>query len=162
LENQTFNGENNPMFGKNHTTETREQISKTRTDRIVNGDYSSWFNKGKIYSSKMNKELFFRSSWEEKVIQHLDIDDTVLSFEVEPFSIEYLHKGIMKNYIPDFLIEYNDKKLLVEVKPEIFVDYEINIDKFQAAQNYCNEKGLAFEVWTEKQIQTLITTSDVL
>jgi hypothetical protein len=150
-------GENNPMFGKHHSNESREQISKVRTERMVNGDYASWFNKGKVYSTKMNREISYRSSWEKITLEHLDKDDNILSFYYEPFSIEYLFEGVKKNYIPDVLIEYvNGIKKLVEIKPSCFIDYDINQTKFEAMQQYCQQNNLIFEVWTEKEIEKLI------
>ena len=151
-------GESNPMYGKNHTAETKERISTTRSERIINGDYASWFNKGVVHSKKMNKEMVFRSSWEEACINHFDNNDSVAAFEVEPVRILYEaeHGEYLRNYIPDFIVEYVDgKRLMIEIKPEYFVDAKINQAKFKAAREYCDKHNITFEVWTETKINDI-------
>lgn len=108
----------------------------------------------KIFSTKLNKTLFIRSSWEEKIVNDLDNDQEIESFIYEPFSIRYENnKKEIRNYIPDLLITYkNGQQKLVEIKPEYLINTEKNLCKFDAARNYCQEKGLLFEIWTEKEI----------
>jgi len=148
-------GKNNPMFGKKHSNKSREQMSKTKTQKILNGEYSGWFCKGKFFSNKMNKEIPYRSSWEKVVIEMLNKDPSVKSFEFEPLSISYIYSVENRNryYIPDFLIEYNNGvKKMVEVKPSFYLNYQINKDKFKAAKEYCRRRNILFEIWTEKRI----------
>jgi len=150
-------GENNPMFGKHHSVESREQISRVRSERIVNGDYASWFDKGNIFSIKMKSDISYRSSWEKIAIEYLDKNEDIVGFLHEPFSLKYLFEGLEKNYIPDFFIEYKSGiKKVIEIKPKCFVEYEINQFKFQAAKDYCQEKGYVFEIWTEEDIKKLL------
>lgn len=157
ISNETFKGKNNPMYGRNHAIETREKISNTRGQKIISGEYASWFDKGKVFSLKMNKEISYRSSWEQKVIESLDKDENVLMFIHEPFSIPYVFENVNKNYVPDIFIEYRDNtKKLIEIKPEYFVDCPINQSKFSAAEQYCEEKGIIFEVWTEKDVEKIV------
>jgi hypothetical protein len=150
-------GKHNPMFGKNHSIKTKEQISETRSNRMVNGDYKTWFCKGTYYSLKINKNINYKSSWEKQVIQFLDKDEKVISFSYEPIRVPYLFE-IKRHYIPDLLITYKDgNQKLIEIKPSYYVDAEINQAKFKAAQEYCDSKGILFEVWTEKTINNLFT-----
>ncbi len=143
--------EKNPMFGKKHSTETKEAISKTRSERIVAGDYSLWFKKGNYFSTKLNRELTFQSSWEEKAFKYLDSDETVLTYLPQPFLILYKYDH-NRNYIPDILVTYtNGNQKLIEIKPTYFLEAAINKAKFEAAKNYCNERNIQFEVWTEKE-----------
>ncbi len=151
-------GEGNPMFGKNHTTETREKISKTRSDKIINGEYAGWFSKGKIFSKKANKELHFRSSWEKAVLEYFDNMEDVAEIKVEPIRISY-YDGIYKRYyIPDIIIVFKDvcNPLLIEIKPEFFTKNDINISKHKAAREYCKQNNMTFEIWTEKTIKERI------
>lgn len=149
-------GEKNPMYGKNHTTETKEKISVTRIKKMINGEYNSWFCKGTYFSTKTNKDIYYKSSWEMKAIQFLDKSEEVHSFMYEPFSIPYYHKNNKRHYIPDLLITYiNGKQKIIEIKPSYFLNAEVNLDKFESAQKYCNDKGIVFEVWTEKTITNL-------
>ena len=149
-------GENNPMHGQNHSIATRERISKTRTERILDGDYASWFKKGTFESKKCKKSMHYRSSWELIALQALERTPSVSSFDVEPFSIPYLFEGCVKNYIPDILIHKgNQQSLLVEIKPEEFVQDPINIAKFTAAVEYCRIHNYRFEVWSKDEINRL-------
>jgi hypothetical protein len=149
--------ENNPMFGKNHSKETRERMSETRTEKILNGEYSSWFDKGKHYSIKLDKEVAYRSSWEKAVYEILDKDDNVKSYTPEPFKIPYVFEKVKRHYIPDLLVEYSDStKKLVEIKPKVFINHSINKAKFDAAKKYCKNDNLVFEIWTEKFIDKTI------
>ena len=149
-------GNKNPMYGRKHSNKTREKISITRSKRMINGDYNSWFCKGAYYSTKINKEIYFKSSWEKSVLQNLDKNNNVISFLYEPFSIPYYYDNHKRHYVPDFLITHSDgTQKLVEIKPSYYLNAEINKAKFESAQNYCNEKGIIFEVWTEKTISSL-------
>lgn len=150
-------GVNNPMHGKNHSKESREKMSRTRTRKILNGDYASWFKKGVYHSIKSNKDVVYRSSWELSVFQFLDYSDDVLSYEVEPFSINYFLK-INKRYIPDILISYkNGITKLVEIKPFALIKHVINQAKFNAAKEYCDQNNIKFEVWSEQKIAEINT-----
>lgn len=153
---RTHVGENNPMHGQNHTVEAREQISKTRTERILNGDYATWFDKGSFESAKNGKSLHYRSSWEHAALKALEQDPSVTSFDVEPFSIPYLFEGCVKNYIPDILVHKKDQQaLLVEIKPKEFLQDPINIAKFSAAVEYCRIHNYRFEIWSNDEIARL-------
>ena len=73
------------------------------------------------------------------------------------YRMRYMFEGLEKNYIPDFFIEYKSGiKKVIEIKPKCFVEYEINQFKFQAAKDYCQEKGYVFEIWTEEDIKKLL------
>lgn len=159
IEKKLSLGENNPMFGKKHTRETKEVMSKIRTEKILNGEYSEWFKKGVIWSTKMNKEMYFRSAWEECVLKKIEQEDDVLFFDVEPFSIPYRYgtDNHKRHYIPDILMVYkNGTKKLIEIKPKQFVGAEINKAKFSAAIEYCQKCNMLFEVWTEKEIRQFL------
>lgn len=45
----------------------------------------------------------------------------VISFQYEPFDIDYEHDGIIKSYTPDFLVFRANRCELVEVKPNRFL-----------------------------------------
>ncbi len=143
-------GEKNPMYGRNHTIESCNQMSETRSAKIIAGDYPNWC-KGKYFSSKLSKEIHYRSSWELKVYKILDKDNLVVTYKTEPLAIPYQFEGKTKHYIPDLLI---NESHLIEIKPRAFLEYPINQAKFAAAQQYCNQNNLTFEVWTEQELET--------
>lgn len=147
-------GEDNPFYGKKHSQEMREKMSFKMSQRILSGEYAICFSKGIFHSNKNNKDFIYRSSWEEVVMEQLEKDENVLSYDVEPFSIEYNFNDCIKHYIPDMLIEYKDgSKKLIEIKPSCFVEHELNLSKFDAAISFCQSKNIQFEVWTEENIK---------
>lgn len=144
-----WKGENNPAYG-GQSEEIKQKMSKTRAERIQNGTIR--LSKGQtVFFKKANKEVFARSSWEKDFMEKLDNDNIILSAIFEPFVVMYRYAQKQRHYIPDLLILYKDgTKKLIEIKPSCFLDAEINKCKFSAAQKYCDEKGMTFEVWTEK------------
>lgn len=147
------NPETNPFFGKKRTAESREKQSRTRLERIISGEYTGWFKRGTFESVKGGL-VNFRSSREENLAQSLDDDVSVVSFQHEPLSIPYYRteggRKHLRYYIPDFLVTYFDgRKVLFEVKPQCFVDADINLAKFSAAREFCKRKGWEFQVWTQ-------------
>lgn len=143
-------GENNPMFGRHHTPESREKVSATRTKRMMEGAYAEWFDKGYVETEK-GGGVGYRSSWERAAVEKLDKEERVVSFEYEPLRIPYRRGGSFRFYIPDLLVRYYDgRKVLVEIKPDALVSHGQNLAKFAAARKYCAENDMLFEVWTEK------------
>lgn len=143
--------------GKNLSLETCEKISETRAQRWIDGDYNGSFAKGKIYSKKMNCELYYASSWEKAYMEYLDNLDNVKSIKKDKLRIKYIDGNNHKrNYIVDLIIEYiNGSKFLYEIKPAYFVDYKINQLKFAAARKYCEENNMIFEVLTEVELKKM-------
>jgi len=102
-------------------------------------------------AKKSSQNLYYRSLFELNTIIHLEENPSVISFEFEPYRIEYQHEGNARHYIVDCLIEYNDgRRVIVEIKPNCFLSYPKNQTKFSAAAKFAQENGLSFEVWTEK------------
>jgi len=105
----------------------------------------------------MKTKMFYRSSWEKKVMEDLDKDMNVKAFYSESLKIRYFRKRgkktVIRNYIPDFHIVYkNGTEKIVEVKPECYVNEAVNVSKFIAARAYCKQNNMLFEVWTQKEI----------
>lgn len=149
LENELNKGSKNPMFGKTHSKEIREKISEKITKSFLEGKIP-FYKGGKYFSTKLNKEIYYRSLWEKQYFIYLDNDITVLTFVPEPFSIDYIFDN-KRRYIPDLFVVYKSgEQKIVEIKPSCFLEAKINQAKFSAARNYCKQKGFLFEVWTEK------------
>lgn len=149
LENEISKGSNNPMFGKTHSAVAREKISQKVTESFLNGNIS-FYKGGNHFSTKLQKLIYYRSSWELKHFIHLDQDENVLTFMPEPFFIDYIFDN-KRRYIPDLLVVYKSgEQKIIEIKPSCFLEAKINQAKFAAAKRYCEEKGFIFEIWTEK------------
>jgi len=109
---------------------------------------------GRFPSTKMKRMIAFESLLERDFIYLLDYDPAVEWFEEQPLSIEYLHEGKLLHYTPDFHLLEEGQHILVECKPERFVETEENRRKFGVAQEWCRGCGWEFRVVTEQQIRS--------
>lgn len=115
------------------------------------------FKEGTFISKKNNgKIMHYRSSYELDVFECLEILGDVLCYDVEPFYIEYIHKGKIHKYYPDILVKYIDGNVeLIEIKPSNQTNLEVNKSKWSYAESYCINRGWKFEVYTENRINQL-------
>lgn len=121
--------------------------------------------------------VIYRSSWELKLMKHLDEHPDVLQWSSEEFSIPYRSPidGKIHRYFPDFFVKKKNKEglietVIIEVKPkkqvlppkvkdtpdrkylqEVKV-YGINSAKWKAAKEYCELKKWKFQIMTEKEL----------
>lgn len=109
---------------------------------------------GQLLETKKGGKFKTRSSYETKYAIYLDDDPGVIKFTYEPFTIEYEHEGIIKHYIPDFLVFRNNKIELVEVKPSKLINMDRNPAKFRAARRYCVDNELDFVMITEQHLKS--------
>jgi hypothetical protein len=108
---------------------------------------------GRFPSTKMGRMIAFESLLERDFIYLLDYDPGVDWFEEQPLSIEYLHEIQLLHYTPDFHLLERGQHVLVECKPERFVDTEENCRKFAVAQAWCEERGWEFRLITDQQVR---------
>ena len=131
----------------------------------------------KKYAGDPNK-IIYRSNWERKFMVYCDRNDDIIYWASEELAIPYydsLGKRV-RNYYPDFLIKIKNKDgiqktHLIEVKPSkdlkppIAVQgkkkstvlyemktYLMNRDKFASAREWCSDRGIQFDIWTEKEL----------
>jgi hypothetical protein len=122
------------------------------------------------------ENIWFRSSWELKVMQWLDLSDNVMWWSSEELAIRYYNPVDNKihRYFPDFIVKVKkkdntEKTYVIEVKPEYqtkqpvkkkktqrfineSVTYIINQSKWKAATEFCKDHGWEFKILTEKDI----------
>lgn len=122
--------------------------------------------------------IVYRSSYELKMFQYCDLNESVIYWESEEKFIPYLDPitGKYKRYFPDVFLKYKDKdekirKVLVEIKPQkdlIEPDknpkrrtkswiYQVqtwarNQAKWTAAREWCKDRGYEFKVFSEKEL----------
>lgn len=133
----------------------------------VQGQYKP-INPGK-YVGKY--PIFFRSSWEYKVMVMFDTNPNILTWASESLKIPYQNPftGKYTVYVPDFVVTYVDAKgsqkaEIIEVKPakETFLEQAksqkakaavaLNTFKWAAAQAFAKAHGLTFRVMNEGNI----------
>lgn len=163
-------------LGKKKTDEHRRKISETRKRMFAEGTLEinvekmqesivrkyleggfEW-SRGSHYSPKTEKQHHYRSSWELRHMQEMDVDDSVIDYETEPARIEYELDGKKRIYIPDFRVrkvgEYDPELKAHKVKIEL---HEIgpktlkqthpkNIAKRIAAERWCKDLGYTYRL----------------
>jgi hypothetical protein len=122
-------------------------------------------------------QICYRSSWERKYMKYLDGNNSILEWSSEEIIIKYYDPISQKTrrYFPDFYVkeQYPDgtiKKYLVEIKPkkqteppakpkrqtkryisEVY-EYAKNQSKWEAAKEWCLDRGYGFVILTEKEL----------
>ena len=121
--------------------------------------------------------IICRSSWERRFCHWCDINENIIRWASEEFSIPYLSPvdGKVHRYYPDFLIEVKEmngqvKKYVVEVKPKKQTlppvkkervtknylyecqQYAVNQAKWKYAREFCLDNGVEFKVITEDEL----------
>jgi len=115
--------------------------------------------------------IYFRSSWEFKLMQMLDTHSNIVNWASESIRIPYINPFTNKYsiYVPDFLIVYEDKNgarkaEIVEIKPlkETMLSeakgardkaaVALNSFKWKAATEWAKQHGLTFRVMNETHI----------
>ena len=120
--------------------------------------------------------IFYRSSWELKIMRFFDLNNKIDWWKSEEIVIPYVSPtdGKRHRYFPDFLYgTLSGSTYLVEVKPkkqtrppkkktvitekyvrEVF-EWGKNEAKWKAAVDFCKQKNWIFQIWTEDQIKEL-------
>ena len=109
---------------------------------------------GQFPSLKMGRMIAFESLLERDFIYLLDYDPHVEWYEEQPLMIEYQHETQCRHYTPDFHLVMAGRDVLVECKPEHFVETEENQRKFVAARAWCEQRGWEFQVVTDQQVRS--------
>ena len=121
--------------------------------------------------------IVYRSSWEVKVMNWLDLNDDIISWASEELVVPYRSPidGKYHRYFPDFLVKMKTKDgklktVMLEVKPKketappppqkrITENYikavktwGVNEAKWKAAIEYCKDRACEFRVITEDHL----------
>lgn len=121
--------------------------------------------------------IIFRSLWERKVMKWLDENSNILEWQSEEIAIPYISPvdNRYHRYFPDFLVKArmpdgSTKTLMLEVKPAAqtkepkkpkkqtkryiteVMTWGVNTRKWEAAKEYCADRGWDFRLITEKEL----------
>lgn len=141
------------------------------------------YNKGKFKPKNPQKykgnptEIYWRSSWELKLMLYLDDHKDVISWGSEEIIIPYRSPidNRIHRYYPDFVVtKINSQGVretaLIEVKPakqtvppkvqkKVTKSYitevktwGVNEAKWKAALEFCKDRGWTFHIFTEKEL----------
>lgn len=122
-------------------------------------------------------EIYYRSSWERKFCVYCDTNENIIEWESEEKCIPYRSPidNRIHRYYPDFLIKVKEsdgsmKKYMIEIKPskqtvppikpqrqtkryiaEVY-EYAKNQSKWEAAREWCADRGYEFKILTESDL----------
>lgn len=124
--------------------------------------------------------IIYRSSWEFRVMRYLDENSSIVQWSSEELAIPYVSPldGRVHRYFPDFIVKIKRDSTpttihMIEIKPAAqtkiptvrktsqpvtrkyiteVMTYGVNNAKWQAATEYCNDRGWKFIVITEREL----------
>jgi hypothetical protein len=139
--------------------------------------------KGKFRPKNIEKyrgdstKIVYRSLWERNAFRWADENPKIIRWSSEEDVIPYVCATDRKihRYFIDLYLEFeNGAKYMIEIKPESqtkpprprgnrktskflneCLTYAKNESKWNAARQYCESRGIEFEVWTEKSLRAL-------
>ena len=99
----------------------------------------------------MNSGIHYDSSYEKRAMGLWETDPTISSFNRSKDRITYVNPvdGSSHVYLPDFIV--NDTRM-IEIKPQYKLDDPVVQAKALAAEEYCSERGMTYEIWTEHEL----------
>lgn len=140
-------GKNNGMFGRRHSDDAKAKMSESKSMLILDGKfrpYGSNKKTGWYESSKTGRKHWFRSSWEETVMNYLDKDPNVVTWNYESVRIQYYYNNNKRWHIPDFVVTFmNNTTEMWEVKPSQFLQTERVCRTSEAGKKYCAENNIS-------------------
>ncbi len=121
--------------------------------------------------------IIYRSLWERRFMVYCDKNEKILEWGSEEIALPYRSPldGKVHRYFPDFYIKVQEsngkiKKYLIEIKPkkqtipppkpqrqtkgyirEVY-EYARNQSKWEAAREWCADRGYEFKVITENEL----------
>ncbi len=129
----------------------------------------------KKYAGDANN-IIWRSTWEQKVMRYLDESPNIIYWSSEELIIKYVSPidNRVHRYFPDFIVKVKDKEdkvmtYVLEVKPHYqtvqptqkkktkkflqeSMTYAINQAKWNAAIEFCKDRGWEFKILTENEL----------
>ncbi len=120
--------------------------------------------------------VIYRSMWEKYCFKWCDENPSVKSWSSEEVIIPYFYEVDKKyhRYFMDLKITFtNGQTILVEIKPESQtkppqfkgrktkryinegLTYVKNMNKWSAAQNFAQDRGWGFQIWTENTLDQM-------
>ena len=139
--------------------------------------------KSRYYPSFPNKykgnpnNIICRSSWERRFCKWCDLNENILQWGSEEFSIPYISPidNRIHKYFPDFIVKLREssgriRTYVIEVKPKkqtrppkpgkrktksfIYetMEYAKNQAKWKAAEEFCADRMIEFKIITEDEI----------
>lgn len=123
--------------------EQTESVAPVYASRRIRStaDMPTWYTSKPYWATKKSQisHVVLDSSWENSAAYILEHNDDVMAYAKNDhlgFNIVYVYEGIIRQYIPDFLIKLsNGKTLVLEIKGQ---DSDQNRAKRKALADWCD------------------------
>jgi hypothetical protein len=169
--------------GKNHSDETKTKMSNSAYKRIEEIGLPRVSYKGRFIPQNPKKykgdptRIVYRSSWELKVMKHLDSNPNVIEWSSEEIIVPYFDpvQNKKRRYFPDFVIKVKRTDgsihtMMLEVKPKAqtvepkkqskktkryiteVTTWATNEAKWKSAKEMCLDRGWEFRLITEDEL----------
>lgn len=123
--------------------------------------------------------IVFRSGLEKRFMKFFDEHNDIINWGSEEFHIKYFSQvdNKVRRYFPDFIIRVRDrhgniKVFVIEIKPKVqtvppktkrqskryvqeMMTWQVNQDKWKAAEKFCDEKSMKFMVLHEGHLKNV-------
>ena len=115
------------------------------------------YKKGKFFSKKNKKEMMYRSFDELCCMKKFETLTKLDIYKYEIDEVPYVDAKKRNRFtIPDFHLYWNDgTEEIIEYKPIWKIEREKI--KLTAMRRYCKERKYKFSIWSQKDIQDLLT-----
>lgn len=110
-------------------------------------------NIGKLPSLKMNRNIWWESLIERDFLYLVEYDPDVVSYQEQPFRINFTLQEKLRHYTPDFLVERKHKRQVIEIKPKNKLADGSHDLLFNSVAPICQEQGYEFLVVTDEMIR---------
>lgn len=134
--------------GYKHSEEAKLKMSESQKKSFLSGDRKEPGKYlGKIWSSKNNKYIHYRSELELLYIHELEKNNEVKEYK-PGFSMPYELDGETHVYFPDFVINNN---IIVEInsKNVFYLNRKKKEIKVKTARKFCEENGYKYKILYE-------------
>lgn len=151
-----------------------------RPDKWYSGKFNP---KNKDKYTGDDSDIVYRSKWEYNFCLYCDNEERIKKWSCEHIKIPYMvlenNNYVQKMYIPDFWIQIDNNgelnEMIIEIKPQKETEepiepkkysikslenyeyrlktYVKNLNKWEAADNYCKRLGISFYLLTEKYFE---------
>ncbi len=132
---------NNVSRAKEFTEEEFDSLADWKKDFYPTDD-----PKAKRYTFPNEDTVYYGSNGERKLLKYLDENDLVIRCSGQALRIEYdsaFVKG--RSYYPDIIALTKKHHIaIIEVKPSTSMSYHLNLEKYKALAEYCEQNGFEY------------------
>lgn len=113
---------------------------------------------GYFSSFKNKRQINFESKLEHDFYLLLEFDETIKSYQEQPFKVYYIYQDKKRRYTPDTLVNYIDStQKIFEVKPMFKIKNDVELqEKIELQkQKIKEEKNLELSIFTDENMNKI-------